>query len=42
MVVAVPGKEFGLDGFLRISYALSEERMAMAVERISQFLSELS
>ena len=42
MVATVPGKEFGLEGFLRISYALSEEKMKEAIGRIQSFISEIS
>ena len=40
-VVAVPGIEFGLGGYLRISYALSEERMGQAIQRLQRFIEEL-
>jgi aspartate aminotransferase len=33
-VAAVPGAEFGLEGYLRLSYALSEERIRQACERM--------
>lgn len=42
MVVAVPGIEFGLDGYLRISYALSEDRMSQAIDRIKAFIAKLT
>lgn len=42
MVVAVPGIEFGLDGYLRISYALSEDRMTQAIDRIKAFTAKLN
>ena len=42
MVVAVPGIDFGLDGYLRVSYALSEDRMGEAVDRIAKFITNLS
>ena len=38
-VALVPGAEFGLEGFVRISYALEQSRMAEAVERIKRFVS---
>src|SRR5690606_20834554 len=41
-VAAVPGIEFGTEGFLRISYALSEDRMREAVQRLGKFLSTLT
>lgn len=40
-LVVVPGQEFGLDGYLRISYAIEEARMAQAVERLGAFLAEV-
>lgn len=42
LVATVPGIEFGLDGYLRLSYALGKERMMEAVERLKDFLTELS
>ncbi|MEZ4872454.1 MAG: aminotransferase class I/II-fold pyridoxal phosphate-dependent enzyme [Bdellovibrionales bacterium] len=41
MVVAVPGVEFGLDGYLRISYALEQTRMQEAIDRIANFISKI-
>ncbi|MCB0343172.1 MAG: pyridoxal phosphate-dependent aminotransferase [Pseudobdellovibrionaceae bacterium] len=41
MVAAVPGIEFGEEGYLRISYALSPQRMEEAIGRIAQFLNQL-
>ena len=41
MVAAVPGVEFGVEGYMRISYALSEDRMRQAFERIHLFLNEI-
>ncbi|MBC86535.1 MAG: aspartate aminotransferase [Bdellovibrionaceae bacterium] len=41
MVVTVPGIEFGLDGYLRISYALEQDRMQEAIQRIKNFLSAI-
>lgn len=41
-VVAVPGVEFGLDGYLRISYALKDESMQEAANRIRTFVEKLS
>jgi len=40
-VAVVPGIEFGLDGFLRVSYAISESRLSEAVERFHQFVQKL-
>jgi aspartate aminotransferase len=42
MVAVVPGVEFGLEGYLRLSYALKADRMAEAIERIRSFVAELS
>ncbi|OFZ17847.1 MAG: aspartate aminotransferase [Bdellovibrionales bacterium RBG_16_40_8] len=41
-VAVVPGVEFGLEGFVRLSFALRESRMVEAIERIKTFASELS
>lgn len=41
MVATVPGVEFGCDGFLRVSYALSEDRVRQAIGRLRDFLHEL-
>jgi aspartate aminotransferase len=41
MVAAVPGAEFGLDGYFRLSYALSKEDAKRAVERLKVFLLKL-
>jgi aspartate aminotransferase len=40
-VAATAGVHFGLEGYLRISYALSEERMQEAIERIAKFIHQL-
>jgi len=40
-VAVVPGIEFGMDGFLRLSFAVSEERLAEAIRRLSKFISKL-
>lgn len=40
-VVTVSGADFGLEGYMRLSYALEIERMQEAVRRISQFVSGL-
>jgi aspartate aminotransferase len=40
-VAVVPGVEFGLEGFVRISFALKEARMTEAFDRISAFVAEL-
>lgn len=41
-VAAVPGVEFGLDGYLRISYVLEEARMREAIGRLQAMIKELS
>lgn len=41
MVAAVPGAEFGLDGYFRLSYALSKEDAKRAVERLKVFFAKL-
>ncbi|MEQ1665310.1 MAG: aminotransferase class I/II-fold pyridoxal phosphate-dependent enzyme, partial [Bdellovibrionales bacterium] len=38
-VAVVPGIEFGLDGYVRLSFALEEARMIEAIERIKKFVS---
>ncbi|MCB9936490.1 MAG: pyridoxal phosphate-dependent aminotransferase [Planctomycetes bacterium] len=42
LVAGVPGREFGAPGFLRFSYAASDEEIRKAVERIGKFARELS
>lgn len=41
MVVTVPGKFFGLENHMRLSYALSENRMSEGLDRIDNFISML-
>ncbi len=41
MVVAVPGGDFGLEGYLRMSYALSEDKMKEALVRIQVFVDQI-
>ena len=41
MVAAVPGSEFGLDGYFRLSYALSKEEGKRAVDRMKVFFAKL-
>lgn len=38
-VAVVPGVEFGLEGYIRVSYALSKDRMSEAITRITRFLT---
>jgi aspartate aminotransferase len=40
-VAVVPGVEFGMEGYIRLSFALNENRMAEAIERIRKFTIEL-
>jgi len=40
-LVAVPGKEFGLDGYLRMSFAVAEETLDKAVAKLSSFVKKL-
>lgn len=42
MVAAVPGIDFGLDGYLRVSYAIQQEKMKQALERFNSFIGKLS
>jgi aspartate aminotransferase len=41
-VAVVPGIEFGMEGYVRLSYALKEARMGEAFDRIKSFVSELA
>lgn len=41
-VAAVPGVEFGLEGYLRMSYVIEKGRMREAIERLARFVSELT
>lgn len=41
LVAGVPGGEFGAAGFVRFSYAESDEKIRKAVERIQKFAAEL-
>ena len=41
MVAAVPGIEFGLDGYLRLCYTLEKEKGKEAVERMKNFFYSL-
>jgi aspartate aminotransferase len=40
-VAVVPGIEFGLDGYVRLSFALKSDRMIQAFERIKTFAQSL-
>jgi len=39
-IAVVPGKDFGADDFVRISFALNVETLQKAVERIKEFVKE--
>lgn len=41
-VATVPGEEFGNPGFMRLSFAISSERMAQAVQRMKKMISEMT
>jgi aspartate aminotransferase len=41
-VAAVPGIAFGLDDYIRISYACSEEKFLNGIDRLNEFLTSLS
>lgn len=41
-VVAVPGSDFGIEGYMRLSYALSLPRIEEAVQRMKTFFAKLS
>ncbi len=41
LVATVPGNEFGMDGYVRASYAISSKRMLEAIGRMSRFISNL-
>ena len=40
-VAVVPGKAFGADDHVRMSYAISRENIAEGMRRIAEFVSEL-
>lgn len=42
LVAAVPGAEFGVEGYLRLSYAIDKEKGREAVQRLGAFLAELN
>lgn len=42
LVAAVPGVEFGLEGYLRLSYALEKEKGKEAIERMGALIAELT
>jgi aspartate aminotransferase len=40
-VAAVPGSAFGAEGYLRLSYATSDEILRKGVERLTRFCASL-
>ncbi len=40
-VATVPGSECGTEGFMRLSFAVSEETMSRAIGRMKEFISQL-
>ncbi|MGB4589070.1 MAG: pyridoxal phosphate-dependent aminotransferase [Clostridiaceae bacterium] len=42
LVAVVPGSGFGLEGFLRLSYAINRESIKKGFDRIEEFLAEIS
>ncbi|MGC8977058.1 MAG: pyridoxal phosphate-dependent aminotransferase [Candidatus Ratteibacteria bacterium] len=41
LIATVPGEDFGVDNYIRISYATSIENLKKAVERINEFIKEI-
>ncbi|MCM8803972.1 MAG: pyridoxal phosphate-dependent aminotransferase [Candidatus Omnitrophica bacterium] len=41
LIAVVPGEDFGVDNYIRISYATSIENLKKAIERINEFVEEL-
>ena len=41
-VAAVPGSAFGAEGYLRLSYATSDEVIVKGIERLARFCKSLS
>lgn len=42
LVAVVPGSGFGLEGFLRLSYAISRDSIKKGFDRIEEFFAEIS
>lgn len=42
LVAVVPGSGFGLEGFLRLSYAINRDAIKKGFDRIEEFLAEIS
>jgi len=41
LVATVPGVEFGAPGFLRLSFAVDQEKLGKALDRIESFIDRL-
>jgi aspartate aminotransferase len=41
LLAAVPGEPFGAEGFLRLSFATSEEKIDQGLARLADFVSKL-
>lgn len=41
-VATVPGEEFGNPGYMRLSFAISKERMSQAIQRMKTFIAEMT
>ena len=41
-VAVVPGEAFGEPGFVRLSYAVSEEKIREGVRRMAEFVAQLT
>lgn len=41
-VITVPGAEFGMEGYIRLSFALENTRMKIAFERMNTFIQKLT
>ena len=42
LVAVVPGVAFGAEGYMRLSYATSEENIKKGIARIREFFGELN
>ena len=42
LLAAVPGEPFGAEGFLRLSFATSDEKIDKGLARLADFVSKLS
>ena len=41
-MAVVPGEAFGEPGFVRLSYAVSEEKIREGVRRMAEFVAQLT